>query len=103
MRDVHCVLNVKLARLAVKPQTSVVVYPVCSVRVLLDLGEQYAFAYRVERAGFYKEEVALFDRDLLHKIGQRAVGYRLSELLAGQVFFEAEQKMRARLAVENIP
>ena len=57
----------------------------------------------MERAGFYKEEISLFDRDFLDIVGQRAVGYRLPELLAGYVLFKAEQKIGARLTVEDIP
>lgn len=93
----------KLARLAVEAQAAVVIYSICRVRVLLNLGEQDALAYRVERAGLYKEEISLFDRDFLDIVGQRAVGYRLPELLAGYVLFKAEQKISARLAVEDIP
>lgn len=69
----------------------------------MNLGEQNSLAYRVERAGLYKEEISLFDRDFLDIVGQRAVIYRLSELLAGYVLFKAEQKISARLAVEDIP
>lgn len=93
----------ELARLAIKAQAAVVIYSVGRVRVLLNLGEQNALAYRVERAGFYKEEISLFDRDFLDIVGQRAVGYRLPELLAGYVLFKAEQKIGTRLAVEDIP
>ena len=93
----------ELARFAVKAQATVVIYSVGRVRVLLNLGEQDALAYRVERAGLNKEEISLFDRDFLDIVGQRAVGYRLPELLAGYVLFKAEQKIGARFAVEDIP
>ena len=50
MRDIYRILNMELARLAVKAQAAVVIYSVGRVRVLLNLGEQDALAYRVERA-----------------------------------------------------
>ena len=93
----------KIPLFAVLADSSVIIDTISDIGVLLNLGNQDPLAYRVERSGFDKENIAFFDRHCIEHLEKGILFYPAGKFLPGDFLFESIVQESPLLRVENIP
>ena len=89
--------------LAVLANSAVVVDSVGGVGILLDLSNEDSLAYCMQSSALNKEHVALVYRNVVCNFKQSIVSDALRELLLAYLVLEAVEKLRAGVAVNDVP
>lgn len=71
LRHIHGLVDMQLARLAVLPDTSIVINTVCRIGILLNLTNDDSFADRMKCSRINKEHIALVYRHAIADFQQR--------------------------------
>ena len=99
---VHRLFDMQLPGLAVL-QSAVIVHAVGGVGALLHLRQQNALADGMQRARGNKGEISLFDLHVPYRVQQGLLLDTGAELRLCERFFHAEDQLRPRVAIQNVP
>ena len=80
--NVYSLFNMKLSGLSVLSYSAVVIYSVCRIAVLLNLGNKYTLADSVERTRLDEEHISLMNGNIVSDLKQGIILYSVRKFFS---------------------